>query len=48
MHTQLFAERRWDSSYLGADNLLREVGHGVREPALQTFSEVTNGLSEST
>lgn len=46
--TQLFAETRWDSFYLGADNLLRKVGHGIREPALQAFSKVTNGLSEST
>lgn len=34
--------------YLGADDLWRKAGHGVGEPALQTFSKVANGLSEST
>lgn len=33
--------------YLGADDLLREVGHGVGQPALQAFGKVTDGLSES-
>lgn len=33
--------------YLGADDLLREVSHGVGQPALQAFGKVTDGLSES-
>lgn len=35
------------SGYLGADNLLRKVGHGVSQPTLQTLGKVTDGLSES-
>ncbi len=35
------------SCYLGADDLLRKVGHGVSQPALQTLGKVTDGLSES-
>lgn len=32
--------------YLGADDLVGKVGHGVGQPALQAFGKVTDGLSE--
>lgn len=49
-HTSSCAFDKQDQSsscYLGADYLLRKVGHGVSEPALQTFGKVPYGLSES-
>lgn len=35
------------SCYLSADDFLREVGHGICQPSLQTLGKVTDGLSES-
>lgn len=39
--------QRGGFGYLGANDLLGEAGHGGRQPTLQTFGEVSDGLGES-